>query len=168
MSPTPRSLPVTNRQRRVRVTAAQVRAVLAAVFESEGAGEPWASVAIVDDETIREVNREFLDHDWATDALAFSYEDDPAPDGVKGEVMVSAETARREALERGKSPRHELLLYVAHGALHLLGHDDDTPARRTAMNRRAAKILEQLDIGTDLGRDELLTVRAKASRGARR
>lgn len=132
---------VANRQRRVRVTAAEVRTAVRATFAAESAGDPSLSVAIVDDATIREVNRRWLDHDWATDAIAFSYEDDPSPEGERGEVIVSAETARREADARGQCARHELLLYVVHGTLHLLGWDDDTPRRRTAMNRRAAQIL---------------------------
>ena len=136
-------IPVTNRQRRVRVVADQVRTVVKAVFAAEGGGrEPSVSVALVNDATIREVNRAHLGHDWATDAIAFDYGlDETAPDDVQGEVVVSGETAQREAEERGKDPVHELLLYVAHGTLHLLGWDDETPAARGAMNRRATAIL---------------------------
>jgi len=139
-------IPVVNRQRKVEITDEDVRSVVQAVFTHEQAGDPNVSVAIVNDATIREVNREHLDHDWATDSIAFSYADDPAPDGVDGEVVVSGETASREAAARGLDPRHELLLYVAHGTLHLLGWDDDTPARRLRMNARAAQILESLGI----------------------
>ncbi len=134
-------IPVSNRQRRVSVGVREVRRAVAAAFEREGAGEPDISVALVNDEMIREVNARFLGHDWATDSVAFSYEGDPSPDGMRGEVVVSAETAVRAASERGGDPRHELLLYVVHGTLHLLGWDDDTPARRRAMNARAAAIL---------------------------
>ena len=123
------------------MTARDVRTVVSAVYSAENAGEPDISVALVNDAVIREVNREHLDHDWATDSIAFSYEDDPSPDAVAGEVVVSGETALREAEERGKDPRHELLLYVAHGTLHLLGWDDETPAMRRRMNAHAAAIL---------------------------
>lgn len=134
-------IPVSNRQRRVPVTADVVRAVVTATFTHERAGEPDVGVVLLNDAAIREINREYLDHDWATDSIAFSYDDDPSPDALRGEVLVSAETARREAEARGKSAEHELLLYVVHGTLHLLGHDDDTPARRRAMNARAERIL---------------------------
>ncbi|MFT7462662.1 MAG: putative rRNA maturation factor [Pseudohongiellaceae bacterium] len=139
-------IPVANRQRRVSVGAAQVRAVVSAVFAAEDGGEPNISVALVNDAVIREINREQLEHDWATDSIAFDYSDDPAPDGLAGEVIVSAETALREAETRNKSPEHELLLYVAHGTLHLLGWDDDTTEKRTRMNTRAATILRQAGI----------------------
>ncbi|MDG2149274.1 MAG: rRNA maturation RNase YbeY [Planctomycetota bacterium] len=134
-------IPVSNRQRRVKVTARDVRAVIAAVYAAEKAGEPSISVALVNDRVIRDVNREYLNHDWATDSIAFSYEDDPSPDAVTGEVVASAETALRVAEELGKDPRYELLLYVAHGTLHLLGWDDETPAMRRRMNARADRIL---------------------------
>ena len=134
-------IPVVNRQRRVAVRAADVRAVVAAAYALERAGEPAAAVSVLDDAAIRAVNARWLGHDWATDAIAFSYADDPSPDGVRGEVLVSAQTARREASARGLDPREELLLYVAHGTLHLLGWDDDTPARRAAMNARARAVL---------------------------
>ena len=140
-------IPVTNRQRRVSVGARQVRDVVAAVFAAEQAGQPDVGVALVNDEAIRALNSEHLDHDWATDCISFDYSDDPAPDSLRGEVVVSAETARREAEARGKDPAHELLLYVAHGVLHLLGWDDDTPARRDAMNARASEILSGAGLG---------------------
>jgi probable rRNA maturation factor len=134
-------IPVANRQRRVPVSAAQLRAVVAAAFARERAGEPDIAVSVVDDTTIRELNARWLGHDWATDSIAFSYAEDPAPDGVRGEVVVSAETAARQARARGFDPRGELLLYVAHGALHLLGWDDRTAAARAAMNARARAIV---------------------------
>ena len=143
-------IPVSNRQRRVAVGAQDVRRAVAAAFEHEDAGEPDIAVALVNDETIRDVNARFLGHDWATDSIAFSYDDDPSPDGMRGEVIVSAETAERTASERGGDPRHELLLYVVHGTLHLLGWDDDTPARRRSMNARAAKILSAAGLPDDV------------------
>ena len=158
-------IPVVNRQRRVPVSSVQVRTVVAAVFERERAGEPDIAVAVVDDATIRAVNARWLGHDWATDSIAFSYAGDPSPDGVRGEVVVSAETAARQARARGKDPRDELLLYVAHGALHLLGWNDRTPAARAAMNARARSILRS---ARPAGRSAKRPVKRVASPAARR
>ncbi|HVQ23874.1 MAG TPA: rRNA maturation RNase YbeY, partial [Planctomycetota bacterium] len=98
-----------NRQRRVAVSAAQVRAVVAAAFEQERAGEPDVSVALVDDATIAAMNERWLGHEGPTDSLAFALDGDPGPDGLRGEVVASAETALREARARGLDPRGELL-----------------------------------------------------------
>jgi probable rRNA maturation factor len=73
--------------------------------------------------------------DRATDVLAFPLAD--APGGLLGEVVASAETARREAAARGLAPADELLLYVVHGVLHLLGFDDHAAGDRRRM--RAAE-----------------------------
>lgn len=142
-------IPVTDRQRQVTVDERDVRAVVEAVFAAEQAGEPDVGVVLVEDEAIHALNREHLEHDEPTDVIAFDYADDPSPDELRGEVVASGETAAREAGQRGKDPRHELLLYVAHGTLHLLGWDDDTPDKRHRMNARAGVILEQIGIRED-------------------
>ncbi len=140
---------LTNQQDLLEIAEQQVVAVVEAVFRHEEAGEPNLSVAVVDDATIQRINNEHLGHDHPTDSLAFDYKDDPGPDGICGEVVVSAETACREAAVRGIEPLHELLLYVAHGVLHLLGHEDGTPSLRLAMNRRAGDILLGLGVVSD-------------------
>jgi len=135
---------VTSRQRLLPVRAADVRAVVRAAFAAERAGAPRVAVRVLDDAAIRALNARWLGHDWATDAIAFDYRDDPDARGPRGEVFVSAETAVREARARRADPRGELLLYVAHGTLHLLGWDDGTPARRRAMNARAAALVRRV------------------------
>lgn len=142
----PAVIPVTNRQRAVAVLVRDVRAVVAGVFDAEHAGEPDVGVVLVDDAAMRDLNRRHLQHDWATDVIAFDYGDDPAPDGLRGEIFASGETAAREARARGRQAGPELLLYVAHGTLHLLGWEDDTPQRRRRMNARAAAILSRLGL----------------------
>lgn len=134
---------VTSRQRLLPVRAADVRAVVRAAFADGDGGPPRLAVRVLDDAAIRRLNARWLGHDRATDALAFDYGADPDARGPRGEVFVSAETAVREARARRCDARAELLLYVAHGTLHLLGWDDGTPARRRAMNRRAAALVRR-------------------------
>jgi probable rRNA maturation factor len=102
------------------------------------------SFVVMDDARIREVNRKSLAHDHATDVLSFPLEDRPA---LVGEVLVSAQTARREAARRGHAPYHELMLYAVHGVLHLLGHDDHRPRDRARMRRSERALLRSLGIG---------------------
>jgi len=133
---------VTVRQRLLPVRAAEVRAVVAAAFAGQDE-KPRVAVRVLDDAGIRAINARWLGHDWATDAIAFDYGGDPEARGPRGEIFVSAQTALREARARRREPLQELLLYVAHGALHLLGWDDGTPARRRAMNARAAAVVRR-------------------------
>lgn len=99
---------------------------------------PWLSVAVVGDRRMRRLNRDFHAADRTTDVLAFPLGWRGA--AVEGEVIACAPYARREAVSRGLDPRGELLLYVVHGTLHLLGEDDHDPddARRMRALERAA------------------------------
>jgi probable rRNA maturation factor len=115
------------------------------------------SLAVVSDATMRRVNREFHDCDEPTDVLAFAL-GAGGRDGFDAEVIVSLDTARREAAAHGVEPASELLLYVVHGVLHLMGHDDHALADARRMHARALSILD------GLGHRNTIVPRAK-SRG---
>jgi probable rRNA maturation factor len=124
-----------------------------AVAECDFAGR--LSLAVVSDATMRRVNREFHECDEPTDVLAFAL-GAGGRDGFDAEVIVSLDTARREAAAHGVEPAAELLLYVVHGVLHLMGHDDHALADARRMHARALSILEAL------GHRNTIVPRAKA------
>lgn len=99
------------------------------------------SVAVVDNEAIHALNNEFLSHDYPTDVLSFLL--DEGPEGIDGEVIVSAEMAARQAARFDWTPTAELLLYVIHGTLHLVGYDDTTPAAAAEMRAAEATMLAE-------------------------
>jgi probable rRNA maturation factor len=113
-----------------------VRATLA----SEGVDRASISVAVVDDATIRTINRRHLDHDWPTDVISFGLSD-PDDDALTGALVVSAEMAATTARAAGVPAWDELALYLVHGLLHLCGHDDSTPETRRAIRRREGEVL---------------------------
>ena len=104
---------------------------------------------VLGDEQMREINARHLGHDYATDVLSFPMGTEPF---LMGEVLISADTARREAAERGHSAYHELLLYAVHGALHLVGHDDHGTAARRRMRRAERAALAALGAPPVYGR----------------
>jgi len=107
----------------------------------EKAGRPGTvSVALVSDEQIQEVNRRFLGRDRPTDVMAFPLGEGP---GAWGEVVISVDTARRQAEERNGELKEELLLLAVHGTLHLLGWEDDTPAGWQRMMDAAQEVVGQ-------------------------
>lgn len=90
------------------------------------------NVTLVDDETIKEMNAEFRNKDSATDVLSFplldgEYTDDDLVDGylMLGDVVISMETADRQAKEYGHSINEELAFLCVHSTLHLLGYDHE-------------------------------------------
>jgi probable rRNA maturation factor len=119
------------------------------VLEDSSYPAATISIAVVDDPTIHELNVEFLDHDYPTDVLSFVLEEDPAH--LEGEIVVSADTALREAAAAHWPPERELLLYVLHGILHLVGYRDKTVATRKKMLAAEARYLELLGIPLPVG-----------------
>ena len=104
-------------------------------------------IALVDDAKITELNRRFLGREGPTDVIAFEAE--VGPEGSAGEVIVSAETAARQAVEAGHPLQTELSLLVAHGVLHVLGYDDENEQSRAAMDLLQQEVLKQLEGWTD-------------------
>jgi len=101
-------------------------------------------VMITDDDTIHEINRRHLDHDFPTDVISFTY--DRSETTVQGELVVSLCTARRLAQELGWDWRCELLLYVVHGTLHICGLEDSTSTQRAEMRSQEQAVLASLGI----------------------
>lgn len=116
------------------------------VLTAAGIRSGEISIAVVTDQRIHELNRQYLEHDYPTDVLSFILEQDPAAGRLDGEVIVSAEYAAREAERFGWTVDDELLLYVIHGCLHLAGHDDQTPEGRAAMRAAEAQHLSSFGL----------------------
>ncbi|MGB3544231.1 rRNA maturation RNase YbeY [Rubrivirga sp.] len=111
-----------------------VRSVVGAVLEGEGLEAASIGIILGDHGLVHELNREWLGHDYETDVVSFVLDEDALPRGrVEGEVYVDLDTAMERAPEFGVTMEHEALRYVAHGVLHLCGHDDATDQQRAAM-----------------------------------
>jgi probable rRNA maturation factor len=82
------------------------------------------SIALVGDREMRPLNAKYRKKNQTTDVLSFFVVDQPMS-GVKilGDVVISVEQARRQAKERGKTLKSELVTLLIHGILHLLGYD---------------------------------------------
>jgi probable rRNA maturation factor len=126
-------------QSAVGVDFPRLRLAVERILEEADVRRAEVSVAVVDDRAIRELNDRYLRHDYATDVLSFVLE--RSDERLEGQIIVSADTARREAARYGWPPENELLLYVMHGALHLVGYEDGTPAARIEMRRKEKEAL---------------------------
>lgn len=151
---------VADNQECLPVDAESVRIVVQRTLAAEEVSAATISVAIVDDSTIHELNRQYLDHDFETDVLSFLLEssggepkgEEPSgtPRGhgktIDGEIIVSAEFAVRLAPEFGWGPLDEMTLYIVHGLLHLCGYDDQTETEVSVMRQREKDILHALGL----------------------
>lgn len=111
------------------------------------------SIVLADDAQIRILNRMYRGKDRPTDVLSFSQlEGEELISGCEdmttlGDVVISVETAERQAAERAHSLEDELDVLVVHGVLHLLGYDDETEPEGVEMRRHEGNILDQLRHG---------------------
>lgn len=107
--------------------------------------EASLNFVITDDPTIAKMNETYLQHEGPTDVLTFDLRD-TADSLLEGEIVISADTARRESTARGHSPEAELALYAVHGVLHLLGYDDKSPESAARMHEMEDQIFRQMGL----------------------
>lgn len=90
-------------------------------------------ISIVDDATIAQVHMDFMDIPGATDVITFGH----------GEIVLSSETATLLASEYAHSAECEMFLYIIHGLLHLVGHEDALAEERKVMESIQFSLLEK-------------------------
>lgn len=115
------------------------------VLEGEGIKDAKISLALVTDDKIAEINKQFLDHDGPTDVITFPLSN-PKAKKLEGELILGVHVAQREAEERGHDVHTELCLYVIHGVLHLCGYDDRTAKDAKQMRQKEREYLKKLDL----------------------
>lgn len=111
------------------------------------------SIVLVDNEQIRELNRDYRHVDSATDVLSFAYQeeyeeepdvaDDFMEEDVLGDIVISLEKAQSQGEEYGHSLEREVGFLVVHGMYHLLGYDHLTPEEREIMRAKEEEVLQQ-------------------------
>lgn len=135
------------------------RVVRAALCEQGFEKDCFVSVTIVDNEAIREINREHRGIDSATDVLSFpvlefdengdvidDYGDVFEGKTILGDIVLSLERAKEQSEEFGHSFEREVGFLVCHSVLHLLGHDHEDDEQRAVMREHEERILESLSL----------------------
>ena len=136
---------------------ARIVALVSRALSAEGAAEGASvSVVLTDDMTVHALNRQYRGVDAPTDVLSFGLSEEAQPAGDAepddfvlppgaalqlGEVLVSHETAERQAAVHQREPAHELAHLIVHGTLHLLGHDHADPDDESRMRAREDEVL---------------------------
>jgi probable rRNA maturation factor len=135
-----------------------MRAFLKRLEQEVGQGRAFCCL-IAGDQELRRLNREFRKRDYPTDVLSFPAQKHPLPDGggsvtpsfptasVSGEIAISYEAGKRQAIEYGHSVEQEIQILMLHGLLHLLGMDHETDRGRMLSVERKWRIRLGLPAG---------------------
>lgn len=109
-------------------------------------------VKVVADAEMAEAHQTYADEPGTTDVLTFDMSDWEGGEGLDTDIMVCADEGARQGTLRGHPVERELLLYIIHGVLHCLGHDDHDEAAAAAMHAEEDRVLEAVGVGTTYAR----------------
>jgi probable rRNA maturation factor len=112
------------------------------LLKAVGETDSSLSISIVNDEEIRRINRDFRGKDAATDVLSFALDENgsSSPERLLGDVVISLETARRQAAQYEAPIQRELYRLLIHGLLHVIGHDHERLPQRRVMNAEERRL----------------------------
>lgn len=119
----------------------EIKRFLDKVIRDEGRVPGDLLFILSDDDSVLNINREFLKHDSYTDVIAF---DDSVGEIVSGEIYISIDTVRKNAREYGCSIMEETVRVMIHGLLHLCGYDDIKEKDRKIMLMKQELLVEQI------------------------
>ena len=137
---------IENLQKKIRINHARILRAVKKTFLYKKVEGATLSVVFVTDQRIKALNKKYLKREYTTDVLSFDLRENlKVTKNVEGEIIISTDTAKRNARIFGTSVNREIVLYVVHGILHLLGFDDHTPGQIKRMRGEERKILNLLE-----------------------
>ncbi len=135
---------IVSNQRAFRIDARALRKLARILAAKSGRLLRDITLILVDDAGIAPINAAAVGHSGATDVITLVYPSLPGEEpGDSAEIVLNVECAWKQG-GGGDGANRELAYYLAHAFDHLAGHDDDTPAARTAMHRRERRWLDEL------------------------
>ena len=141
---------VLNRQDRVPVDRRKIGAAARRILKTLGYEGYELTVVLVGDREITRLNRQYFRRNRPTNVISFPLMDD-SPISLRsrilGDVVISAETAQRDAGEAGEKAEEEILFLMIHGLLHLAGYDHEgSVAERRKMEAKEKEFFEGLNL----------------------
>ncbi len=136
------NLVIANRQRAKKFDLRLLKKITAALLSELNITDGTLEINLLGAEAMAAINETFLHHEGPTDVITFDY-GSPASK-LQGEIFVCVDVARLQARKFKTQWQSEIVRYVVHGVLHLLGHDDSSAAVRRRMKREENRLLRKL------------------------
>jgi probable rRNA maturation factor len=144
---------IANLQKHYEINKSKIRNVVKVVLNKE-VKSAKLSIAFVDNEEIKRLNERFLGSNEVTDVIAFPLNN--KEDILSGEIVISVETAVEVANRKKSNVEGEIILYLVHGILHLLGYNDNNKKNAKIMHEKESEILAFLGYNVPKVEDEFL------------
>jgi probable rRNA maturation factor len=116
--------------------------IIEKVIRKEGRVSGDLNFILTDDEALRKINIQFLNHDYYTDVITFN---DNRGDRIFGEIYISIDTVKLNSVNYNISLKNELSRVMIHGVLHLLGYDDKSEKERNRMRSMEDLLLAEFN-----------------------
>jgi probable rRNA maturation factor len=139
---------IANRQRTKKIDARRLKEMTAAVLGELGIRHCELEINLVGASGMAALNETFLQHEGSTDVITFDYSEGKQRRndvGIAGEIFISVNDAIGQAKEFRTRWQSEVMRYIIHGILHLLGHDDLRPDLRRKMKREENRLLRDVE-----------------------
>jgi probable rRNA maturation factor len=139
------AISIQNQQKKVKIELRRIRQVVRTLLRHVGCKDKELSLLFVDDEEITDINRRYLGRDYATNVISFSLlegEFSGVNPDLLGDIVISVDTALRDAENGGIPLEDELDFLLIHGILHILGydHEKDNAGERERMQKKEQEL----------------------------
>ena len=146
------NIQIENKQTKIKIQRCKIRSTARTLLNIMDCADKELSISFVDDKTIKELNKNYLQRDNSTNVLSFSLQEGKfghINPNILGDIVISAETAQRDAAIGNLSLSEEIYFLIIHGLLHLLGfnHENTTKAQTTKMRIKEKELFRILNSG---------------------
>ena len=141
---------IANRQRTRKINSRQLKKIVGELFSELKITEAELGIHFVGAKEMARVNWQFLHHEGSTDVITFDHQESEVRSQkselkLNGELFICIDDAVKQAKEFGTNWQSEVVRYVVHGVLHLLGYDDLKPQLRRVMKREENRLVRLLE-----------------------
>jgi len=140
---------IENQQTKIKINRRKIRSSVRTLLSIMDCANKELSISFVDDKTIQQLNNNYLQRDNSTNVLSFSLQEGEYGNinpNILGDIVISAETAQRDATIGNLSLSEEIDFLIIHGLLHLLGfnHENTTKSQTTKMRMKEKELLQKI------------------------
>ncbi|MGD0279333.1 MAG: rRNA maturation RNase YbeY [Smithella sp.] len=141
---------IENRQTRIKIRRRKIRSMVLDILRILDCRDKEISISFVDDETIKQLNKQYMGRDKATNVLSFSLQEGECGGinpQILGDIIISIQTAQRDAIKGRLTIEQEIDFLIIHGILHLLGynHENTTKKETSRMRQKEKELFDKIN-----------------------